>query len=130
MNIVCVYIDATTGERIGYLYNKGIYSCAVTEEFAQDNNLEDSDILAYLTIPNEIICVRKDDRLYELGTEVWRFENDKWHNCTRKGSDGERDCYDCDIDGVEVDGYVFKKDVCTILNNDYALRRMLTGVEM
>lgn len=130
MNISCVYIDATTGERIGYLYNKGIYSCAVTEEFAQDNNLEDSDILAYLTIPNEIICVRKDDRLYELGTEVWRFENDKWHNCTRKGSDDERDCYDCDIDEVEVDGYVFKKDVCTILNNDYALRRMLTGVEM
>lgn len=125
-----VYVDEKTGEKLGYLYTKGVYSCAVTKEFAIKNNLPDADIIDFINVNDEWSCVKKGDRLYNVCTALWHYDNYMWHNCTRKDGRDVRECYDCDIDEVEVGDYIFKKDQCVILDDEYALRRMITGVEM
>ena len=131
MGSECVYIDATTNERIGYLYRNGMYSCAVTEGFAREHGLEDAEILPYLSLPNEVLCVKEEnsDRLYHIADAIWSYEDGLWHNLLSRVED-TRDWYDCAYDEVEVCGCIYKRDICTVLDNEYALQRMLMGVEL
>lgn len=136
-----VYIDICTGEIVAFKYNNNGFDAIVTESKAKELDLEDSDILMYMTL-NSILCLKYEDKVFLLesrcGDILSRFStNNKMlsdldyrmkllENNPEYNYNGE---YDEDSKKVLLFGYLFDKYSGVSINNETAIRRFLNGSE-